>query len=41
MPVIQADNLSKVYRINKKEPGVAGAVKALFHPRHPVPKIRP
>ncbi len=32
--MIQAENLSKVYRIPEKDPGVAGAVKALFRPRY-------
>ncbi len=32
--IIQVENLSKVFRISKKDPGVAGAVKALFHPRY-------
>lgn len=32
--IIQVDNLSKVYRINQKEPGIAGAVKGLFYQRH-------
>lgn len=31
--IIQAQNLTKVYRIPEKDPGVAGAVKALFRPR--------
>jgi ABC-2 type transport system ATP-binding protein len=34
MPAISVDNLSKVYRIPQKDPGLAGAVKALFRPRH-------
>lgn len=33
MPVIEAENLTKVFRISRKEPGLAGAVKALFQPR--------
>ncbi len=32
--MIQAENLSKVYKIPEKDPGVAGAVKALFRPRY-------
>lgn len=32
--MIQAENLTKVYKIPEKDPGVAGAVKALFRPRH-------
>ncbi len=34
MPVIIAENLTKVFRVQQKEPGVAGAVKALFKPHH-------
>lgn len=34
MPVIQATDLTKVYRIPQKDSGVAGAVKALVRPRH-------
>lgn len=34
MAVIETNELSKVFRIPKKEPGLAGAVKALFVPRH-------
>ncbi len=30
--MIQADHLTKVYKIPQKDPGVAGAVKALFRP---------
>lgn len=33
VPVIQVENLSKVFYVTRKEPGVAGAVKALFRPR--------
>ena len=33
-PIIEVENLSKVFRIPKKDPGVAGAVKALFRPRY-------
>jgi ABC-2 type transport system ATP-binding protein len=32
--MIQAENLTKVYKIPDKDPGVAGAVKHLFRPRH-------
>lgn len=32
--MIQAENLTKIYKIPEKDPGVAGAVKALFRPRH-------
>jgi ABC-2 type transport system ATP-binding protein len=31
--VISVDNLSKVFRINQKEPGLGGALKALVRPR--------
>jgi ABC-2 type transport system ATP-binding protein len=34
MPVIQVENLSKVFQIPHKDPGVAGAIKALFYPRY-------
>src|SRR5213082_2297905 len=30
MPIIQADNLVKVYRVFQKKPGLRGAVGALF-----------
>lgn len=33
MPIIQAENLTKVFKINMKDPGIRGAVKALFRPR--------
>ncbi len=33
MAIIQAENLTKIFRIGQKEPGLAGAVKALFQPR--------
>jgi len=33
MPIIQAENLSKVFRIPHKDPGVAGAFKAVLRPR--------
>ena len=33
MPVIQVENLSKVFRVSRKDTGMAGAVKALFRPR--------
>ncbi|HQF71008.1 MAG TPA: ATP-binding cassette domain-containing protein, partial [Promineifilum sp.] len=32
--MIEAINLTKVYHIPDKDPGVRGAVKALFRPRH-------
>jgi ABC-2 type transport system ATP-binding protein len=34
MPIINVENLSKVFRINQKDPGLAGAIKALVRPRH-------
>lgn len=34
MSLIQVDNLSKVFRIPQKDPGIKGAVKALVRPRH-------
>ncbi len=34
MSVIRADNLTKVFRVAHKAPGVAGALKALFRPRY-------
>ncbi len=33
MPIIQTDKLTKVFRVSQKDPGVRGAVKALFRPR--------
>ena len=33
MSIIEAESLSKVFYIPQKDPGVAGAVKALFRPR--------
>jgi len=30
---IHVENLSKVFRVSQKDPGIAGAVKALFRPR--------
>jgi len=33
MKVIEADNLSKIFRIKQKEKGISGSVKAIFHPR--------
>ena len=33
-PVIAVSNLSKVFRTNPKEPGLAGALKGLVRPRH-------
>ncbi len=32
--MIQAERLTKIYKIPEKDPGVAGAVKALFRPRY-------
>src|SRR5512146_906499 len=34
MPIIQVQDLSKVYRIVEKDPGIAGSFKALFRPRY-------
>ncbi len=33
MTVIKVENLSKVFRITRKDPGVAGSIKALFRPQ--------
>lgn len=30
MPIIQVENLTKTFRINKKEPGLMGALKSVF-----------
>jgi ABC-2 type transport system ATP-binding protein len=34
MNAIQVNELTKVFRVNQKDPGVRGAVKALVRPRH-------
>jgi ABC-2 type transport system ATP-binding protein len=34
MPVIEVNNLSKVFKIPRKDPGLRGAVKALFVPHY-------
>jgi ABC-2 type transport system ATP-binding protein len=34
MPIIHVQDLSKVYRIVEKDPGIAGSFKALFRPRY-------
>ncbi len=34
MSVIQVENLSKVYRTQHKDPGLGGAIKALFRPHY-------
>ncbi len=34
MPVIETQDLTKVFRVAQKNPGVKGAVKALFQPHH-------
>ena len=34
MAVIQTENLTKVYRVAQKDPGVMGAIKALVKPHH-------
>src|SRR4051812_49757023 len=31
MPLIQADNLVKIYRVFQKKPGLTGALRALVH----------
>jgi len=33
MAVIETENLTKVYRTTRKDPGLRGAVKALYHPQ--------
>ncbi len=33
MPIIQTENLTKVFKVGEKDPGLAGAFKALFQPR--------
>jgi hypothetical protein len=33
VPAIQVENLSKVFRVSRKDTGMAGAAKALFRPR--------
>ncbi len=34
MPAVEARNLRKVYRTYRKENGIAGALKGLFHRRY-------
>jgi ABC-2 type transport system ATP-binding protein len=34
VPIIEVDDLSKVFRLNQKEPGLRGAFKALFKPNY-------
>ncbi len=34
MPVIEVSELSKVFKIPKKEPGFGGAVRGLFNPKY-------
>src|SRR5512143_2479614 len=34
MTTIQVDHLSKVFKVQRKDPGLAGAVKALFVPKY-------
>jgi len=34
MSIIQTEDLTKIYRLNQKDPGVTGAIKALVRPRH-------
>jgi len=33
MPIIQTENLSKIFKVGQKDPGLTGAFKALFQPR--------
>jgi ABC-2 type transport system ATP-binding protein len=34
MPVIEVRELTKVFKIPKKDPGLGGAIRGLFHPRY-------
>src|SRR5207247_3126876 len=34
VPAIYVENLSKLFRVSQKDPGIAGAVKALVRPRY-------
>ena len=34
MPIIEVEQLTKVFKIQRKEPGLAGAAKALFRPKY-------
>lgn len=34
MTIIRVDHLSKVFKVQRKEPGLAGAIKALFFPKY-------
>jgi ABC-2 type transport system ATP-binding protein len=34
MSIIQTENLTKVNRINQKDPGLSGAIKSMVWPRH-------
>jgi len=34
MSIIQVDHLSKIFKVQRKEPGLGGAVKALFVPKY-------
>lgn len=34
MTIIQTEGLTKIFKISKKDPGLRGAVKALFNPQH-------
>jgi ABC-2 type transport system ATP-binding protein len=34
MPIIEAHDLTKVFKVPRKDPGVRGAVKAIFRPHH-------
>ena len=33
MPVIEVTELTKIFKVPKKEPGISGAIKCLFHPQ--------
>ena len=34
MPIITVDQVCKVYRVSRKDPGLGGALKALVRPRY-------
>jgi len=34
MPIIEVDHLSKVFKVQRKDPGLKGAIKALFQPKY-------
>ena len=33
MNVIETENLSKTFRVKQKEKGIAGSMRAIFHPQ--------